>query len=118
MPLAIPNTTLADAYSDATTWAGNDALFKGYVVVANQACFIQLLVGRTGAREAMPEQFLPPGLFPIAPGGKLVTGLRARNAEVGVVAQFFGMIYYPEEPMIGAGSAMPYTVGANGSVVM
>ncbi len=122
MPLSIPNTTLQDDYTEATTFAGIDVLATGWFVVANNPAAITLLVNQGGYKHGMsspfPEQYLAPGTYPLSPGAKLaVAGIKARNYIAGKPVQFFGAMYYPGEPYIASGQEYSGIVAPGGGVV-
>lgn len=118
MPLSIPNTTLPDAYSQAATFAGNDVFSWGFFTVANNAAFVQLFEGIRGQSIPQPEVYCPPATYPIAGGRRPISGIRARNAVAGSPAQFFGSIFYPDEPGIQAGTPFTSFISPTGGVVL
>lgn len=117
MPLSIPNTTLQDAYVDATTFGQGDIFSWGFFTVANAGAFVQLYQGVRGQGDWQPEVFCPPATYPIAGSpSRPVSGIRARNAVAGTPCQFFGSIFYPNEPGIQAGTPFSATISATGAV--
>ena len=116
MPLSIPNTTLADAYTSATTFASSDVFAWGFFTVANNPAFVQLFEGPAGQAVLQPEVYCPPATYPIAGGERPVSGIRARNAVAGSPAQFFGSVFYPREPGIQAGTPFTGNVSAGGVI--
>lgn len=116
MPLPIPNTTLLDDYDPTTTFAGNDRIAWGFFTVANQPAFVQLLEGQPGQSHPQPEVYCPPATYPIAGGDRVIAGIRARNAVAGSPVQFFGSLFYPNEPGIQAGNPFTSTVSASGAI--
>lgn len=115
MPRSIPNTTLADAYTDATTFGIADVFSWGFFTVANNPAFVQLLEGVAGQGVPQDEVYCPPATYPIAQGRRPVAGIRAHNAVVGSNAQFFGSLFYPEEPGIQAGTPFTGVVDPSGA---
>jgi hypothetical protein len=116
MPLAIQNTTLADAYTQATTFAGTDVFAWGFFTVANNPAFVQLFQGEFGQADLQPEVYCPPATYPIAGGARKISGIRARNAVAGQNVQFFGSMFYPNEPGIQAGTPFTGIVAPSGSL--
>lgn len=116
MPLAIPNTTLADDYSDATTFGKGDVFAWGFFTVANNPAFVRLFEGERGVGVFQPEVYCPPATYPIAGGVRPISGISAKNAVAGSPAQFFGSMFYPREPGIQAGTPFTATVSASGVV--
>lgn len=117
MPLSIPNTTLGDAFQAASTFAGHDVFQGGFFVVANNPASVSLAYGPLGQATWGPELYLPQGTYPVVSGSRMpISGIRARNAVAGEVAQFFGSIYYPGEAQVQGGTVFDAIVGAGGSV--
>lgn len=117
MPLSIPNTTLQDGYVEATTFAGGDVFAWGFFTVANNPAFVQLAQGPLGQAVFQPEIYCPPATYPIAGGERIISGIRARNAVAGSIAQFFGSMFYPKEPGIQAGTPFLGQVSASGGII-
>lgn len=116
MPRSIPNTTLADAHTEATTFGLGDTFEWGFFTVANNPAFVQIAEGLQGQHIFQEEVYCPPATYPIARGGQPIAGLRARNAVAGSNAQFFGSLFYPREPGIQAGTPFSGNVSPGGAI--
>lgn len=105
MPRIIPNTATQNTYVEATTFQGTDVFARGFLFVANNAVFAQLIKGLHGLADYSPEHFLPPGIYPATGGSReAVMGVRFRSAVAGVPGRVFGILYYPGEASIDAGT--------------
>lgn len=120
MPVTIPNTTLLDptAAGGWIEFAGADLLAGGFFVVANNPAEVQMAVRQDGSLPQWGASiYCPPGVYPLAAGARQpVAGVRARNFVVGSPVQFFGILFYPGEAQVLAGTPFASIVAAGGGV--
>lgn len=119
MPRSIPNSTVSSvAYTDALTFAGTDIFEWGYVTVANNPVFAQLLEGILGQANPQDEQYLPPATYPIvSKPDRPIAGIRFRAVSTNTpLPQVFGNLYYPQDPGIQAGTPFTGIVSPTGAV--
>lgn len=121
MPIALPNTTVADAYPPATGGGaqifGNDVFATGWFTVANNAVICEYAYGVQGQGQFSPEMFLAPGTYPIYGTEPLpLKGIRFRNAVAGANGQVWGSFFYKNDPVLTSSAQFTGTVSAGGTV--
>lgn len=119
MPAVLPNTTTTDAYpvTGGAQLGLGDIFGSGFFVVANAAVFGEYFHGLRGQATPSDEIYLPPGTYPLTGTPKdPLGGIRFRSAVIGVPAQVFGVLYYPDEASLLASSEFTAAVAPNGGI--
>lgn len=77
-------------------------LVGGFFQITGNAARVELLYGRYGAGERLPQTVLPPGSYSVgrSPSGQPLAGIRAQNATAGVGATISGYFWTLSEPSL------------------
>lgn len=123
MPIIIPNTTTQDDYAEATTFKSGTPVSSGFLQIANNPVFVQLILGQEGGISGLAEEVGPVAqtILSITPPPnphQKVYGLRVRSAVAGSPAQVAGMLSFYNDPGLSAGSLFTANVSPTGAVTL
>lgn len=101
MSLTIETQALPDPPAFAEFLAPAN-LLGGYFQVTSNPARVELVYGRYGAAERLPQVDLPPGSYSVgrSPSGDPLVGIRAQNASPGVGATFGGYFWTESDPTL------------------
>lgn len=101
MSLTIETTALPDPPSFSEFIAPAN-LLGGYFQITSNPARIELLYGRYGAAERLPQVDLPPGSYSVgrSPSGDPLVGIRAQNASAGIGATLGGYFWTESDPTL------------------
>jgi len=121
MPIALPNTTVADTYpifgSGGAQVAGTDVFSSGWFTVANNAADCEYSYGIQGQYNTGPEIYLAPGTYPLTGSPTLpINGIRFKNHVAGSAAQVWGAFFYKNDPVIQSSNEFTSQVSPSGGV--